>query len=1391
MNTTATAGKSDIPPEPGHITIGSSDGKLRILAFSAGGADNVFLFGTVHAFLVANSEFPHIITGVSAGGVVGAALADVLQAGDDEDLNTPKGKDARRLAQVARFRGLLNQVERSPGDIVELCLPDLTEVTARGGLVPLEAPALRNLEREERNRMALARFGLIALFNGLLSSRLQISDITRLVRLLLEWPSLGEWKSLTLRKWCGPACAKVLEPAVQVFGRFWILVRVWLHSLVPLLRDAPLLTRLLSATSREWIMEFDFLRWILARLGFARLRSAKHLLFEPVALTIARFFFVIFSYPIVLLFWLFLPPAGLGLALIHLLARQVPSVNGRKAFLVGGLLLTCIGSVAIVLLYPSNSHLLALLLWHPALNWDLVQETLSVALADWFGIGLAASGLVALGKKNAGPRDLFMDLLQGYNLKRDLLTTGVLKRLISRAFDPNYWGSKGFSSVLEEALYGTAPSGKETHLQRTLGSTLWNGSAQKRKKPILFTPVAANLADGKLTCIHPSVSLIDALSATCAFNPWFAPQKIGDKWMIDGACVGLEPLQPIIDLVKSLYLNTLNFPSCHDLEWRKVSVERLRHIELCVVSPFPTRQLLNKERQQILTSMGMQRGHENPTQDEARRSFFRSKPLPEGILFRLQDILWLQSAHAAKDERHLIQVYNLALEKQGRIEPLFCSDPNNANCIENWHAFVHLREIEPRKPIRMLGQLGTCSDGSAVQKIIRRVVADGCRASLCALYKNQFRLLPRTRKSIPPCRALRDALGASPIPGSSPLDTAPPGIAEVCRECIFAKDPRRSWHKLVPRPESASQTGEPPDWPTIPTTEPQPDTNPASTPPPATKAEPLSPPSSNPQPSPRSSENAVEEIWPRQGPDEPTVSLIFSGGVFRGVFQIGVLNALSEAGLKPDLIAGASVGTIMGGLAARVFSISDKDLRRKKVAAVAATFLAIDRLILTDRFADFIRRFTLRGGGADFSLRDADHLFRRFDRRNWELLTRRSRRVVAGIHRLTYLDPLELLDLLGANSPRRKGELAQRLLFYSQDGLNRAGIGTEVLGAEPLELLIREHILSQANDRGAQFDEFLRGESRIQFLATTTNLTTGELDLLGSFGGSNNPALIPGLLASSAFPGVFRPRLNWEVRASSGLPEELIDGGIADNLPFLPVIRFLFLASQKGWIKPRLQNRPHLLLTASLEPRREDLEPAALEKTVESWMDVSDRVRQLRYNVKVDTHQKTQENLRKIYAALTPPVPHQLLNLHTICVKPEWLPGTFAFHPMLGFRRRRQAQSIAHGCAMTLANLYLEQNDHLNWSNNWWDDKLGFNKETLCMDGSKKGAFFLKPLTPLSGAKPGDCHFRLGRPCPFSQSLLKDQKHNSGLKEETIAALNEIYVVCGEQTTHARATGGL
>ncbi|MDH7515638.1 MAG: BamA/TamA family outer membrane protein [Bacteroidota bacterium] len=63
----------------------------------------------------------------------------------------------------------------------------------------------------------------------------------------------------------------------------------------------------------------------------------------------------------------------------------------------------------------------------------------------------------------------------------------------------------------------------------------------------------------------------------------------------------------------------------------------------------------------------------------------------------------------------------------------------------------------------------------------------------------------------------------------------------------------------------------------------------------------------------------------------PRIGLVLSGGGARGLAQIGVLKALEEAGLSPSIIAGSSIGSVIGGLYAAGYTCADLERIAKDV----------------------------------------------------------------------------------------------------------------------------------------------------------------------------------------------------------------------------------------------------------------------------------------------------------------------------------------------------------------------------------------------------------------------------------------------------------------------------
>ncbi len=56
---------------------------------------------------------------------------------------------------------------------------------------------------------------------------------------------------------------------------------------------------------------------------------------------------------------------------------------------------------------------------------------------------------------------------------------------------------------------------------------------------------------------------------------------------------------------------------------------------------------------------------------------------------------------------------------------------------------------------------------------------------------------------------------------------------------------------------------------------------------------------------------------------KPVVALVLSGGTAKGLSHIGVIKTLEEIGIKPDIIVGTSMGSIIGGLYAMGYSTDD------------------------------------------------------------------------------------------------------------------------------------------------------------------------------------------------------------------------------------------------------------------------------------------------------------------------------------------------------------------------------------------------------------------------------------------------------------------------------------
>lgn len=954
-------------------------------------------------------------------------------------------------------------------------------------------------------------------------------------------------------------------------------------------------------------------------------------------------------------------------------------------------------------------------------------------------------------------KTIFRDLLKHFHIFVDLGDSYALKEALVENFDPGYYGQFRFDDNVRRALKQEKPSSGGCGNKKPLAAY---AKTTPGSEGIRVVALAANLGTGRLEALPPETSVVDALMCANAVVPFFRAQSIVRNGVtstfIDGTHVSSDPVIPAYE------------EACKELT-RRAGDLSCSSIRIISASLLPLRQEKLPGQHEPFTGLV----------DVALRA---------QQLQRFQDML-LDKGLIDRLARALNQKPATVIDESGQKETML---PAKVRLVAP--------ERHPDLSLRLM------QAGSVVErrKLIDASVADGCRAMIERLVTDALpdtrtieerRLLLEPDEEMPdewphrdpgikhslreaveqlrdagrtikledgaefvPCRMLIEAWGMKPLPGSDttswPQTEPGPGISEVCRGCIA--------RHTIPGP-GGEKTIELRQHLRLPRTT-------------------RTPFNADPKP--------VQE---KKG---PAVVFLFSGGVFRGVFQVGFSNAVSELGIQPDVIAGASVGTIIGALIGRAFQKPHGDSlveRQRQFRRLAATFLTIDRFVLTDRFADFVRHFSIHAASADFSLRDLDLVFRRYEKDSGFAFSRRARRVLTGMERLFYLSPFEMLELaqtLRAGNWQAAAKLARK---FAQDMADRYGVGLELLGPEPLQQLIDGFVFDGRPVPGVRLDYF-----GFPLMGTTTNLSTGKLDILRS---TNpwDPRFTQSLLAGSAFPMVFRPRWSWEVYRHPAEVAQYADGGIMDNLPLGAVVEYLW-GKDSSTRYERRPEVPHLILTATLEPEKADwTHRDDLDKL--GWADIRARAAQLRYNGKIDKFQQGQRDIRRILKQRASEDDADVrssdlpMNLDVLAVKPQWLCGTFAFHPMLGFSRKNQADSIAHGCASTICAIA----DHFDPANKahaidvdslrHWARGRGIALDQLPArsNAGAAGALAYGPA-PLSEAEreQGACWFRnidarTGRRpvCPFHP---KSSACCEG--DELGSELHHIYMACGRPETH-------
>jgi hypothetical protein len=468
------------------------------------------------------------------------------------------------------------------------------------------------------------------------------------------------------------------------------------------------------------------------------------------------------------------------------------------------------------------------------------------------------------------------------------------------------------------------------------------------------------------------------------------------------------------------------------------------------------------------------------------------------------------------------------------------------------------------------------------------------------------------------------------------------------------------------------------------------------------------------------------------GNDRPRIVFLASGGVFRGSFHIGMLGAMLALNIKPDLIVGSSVGTLMGAALGSIFKakqLNGDKAARKQLRLMVSLFVEVgDNIALTRSFKAATKDLGIRGRGP--SLRLSPNQLRKMVSRG----SRRDAGVAATGAPPALIDAISDLLLIPYN---KTAEISAKFVaghfsdaihdFWEQIGaetIERLGIQNALLGANLIEREMRRLLVEDippSDHVDSALQPFLK-DAGIAFFGTTVNLVTESITTLGSELNRRSYDMMEGLLASSAFPAAFAPRRASALYPGVGRRDIFYgDGGMFDNLPAMSAFEILSevqsdrlddALGQGNWRNELIgrHRHPDLFIVGSLnkeQTTRADKDPRDVrtEPINELWK----RAKRLADNEKIYGLERTAQKVDRQLCQILPDCIEQdkhidtggegtrervlngIVNAAILPVFPrdtEHLNGTFQFCKSLGLRKERVQRSIANGCFEMLVQIY-------------------------------------------------------------------------------------------------------
>ena len=454
----------------------------------------------------------------------------------------------------------------------------------------------------------------------------------------------------------------------------------------------------------------------------------------------------------------------------------------------------------------------------------------------------------------------------------------------------------------------------------------------------------------------------------------------------------------------------------------------------------------------------------------------------------------------------------------------------------------------------------------------------------------------------------------------------------------------------------------------------------------------------------------------------PRIVFVASGGVFRGSFHVGMISALLAAHIKPDLIVGASVGTIMGGALAAAFCAPSYEEAIVHFEKLTQVLLSVDQEIaFTKVFKNAVRDLGIRAIGVNISPSKIRKMVLDGSEHDASFAAVGApSALIDAISRLLLIPHRATGDIAAEFVAGHVTAATKALLQQlKSETLRQLQVEYALIGTSLMQPTVRRLL----NGPGVELGKFqpYQASRQIAIYGTTIDFWPQRPVLLGV----GRPGLGPSYdfaeatLCSSAFPCVFAARRESDLYPGTGSPTTLFcDGGMFDNLPFLPAIEILakvqstHAGNRKGQGDGDRCSRtlealtlrsqaPDLFIAGSLDVNLQT--QPDIDNSLDNILEITERASALQNNIKIKSFEQVlsslDEQVQKLVlnaqkddgkqnaAKLNFKLLDQIVNasvLPVYPVDPQHLNGTFAFCASTGLNRERLKDSMSNGCFQTL-----------------------------------------------------------------------------------------------------------